>query len=135
MMAAAPALAIAWLTPLTGLVTAGVLVPLLVALYFLKLRRRAAAVPSTLLWKRSVEDVRANTPFQRLRPSLLLFLQLGLLAFVAFAQKWGQLDGQMFVFFVMTVAAAEVAVGLALIVTIFRTKRSTDVDDLAQLKG
>ena len=80
------ALAITWMTPLTGIVVASVLVPLLVALYFLKLRRRPAGVPSTLLWKRSVEDVRANTPFQRLRPSLLLLLQLGLLAFVAFAR-------------------------------------------------
>lgn len=87
-----PALAIAWLTPLTGIAVASVLVPLLVALYFLKLRRRAAAVPSTLLWKRSVEDVRANTPFQRLRPSILLFLQLGLLAFVAFALMQPRMD-------------------------------------------
>ena len=85
-------LAIAWVTPLTGIAVASVLVPLLVALYFLKLRRRATAVPSTLLWKRSVEDVRANTPFQRLRPSLLLFLQLGLLAFVAFALMQPRMD-------------------------------------------
>ena len=75
------------------------------------------------------------------RNAILIFMSVELMlnaanmAFVAFAQKWGKLDGQMFVFFVMTVAAAEVAVGLALIVTIFRTKRSTDVDDLAQLKG
>jgi len=93
MLAAQPALlAIAWMTPLTGIAVASVLVPLLVALYFLKLRRRATAVPSTLLWKRSVEDVRANTPFQRLRPSLLLFLQLGLLAFVAFALMQPRMD-------------------------------------------
>jgi NADH-quinone oxidoreductase subunit K len=64
-----------------------------------------------------------------------LMLNSANLAFVAFAQQWGQLDGQMFVFFVMAVAAAEVAVGLALIVTIFRTKKSTNVDDLSQLKG
>jgi hypothetical protein len=86
------ALAITWMTPLTGIVVASVLVPLLVALYFLKLRRRPAGVPSTLLWKRSVEDVRANTPFQRLRPSLLLLLQLGLLAFVAFALMQPRMD-------------------------------------------
>jgi NADH-quinone oxidoreductase subunit K len=67
--------------------------------------------------------------------SVELMLNAANLAFVAFAHRWGQLDGQLFVFFVMTVAAAEVAVGLALIVTIFRTKRSTDVDDLSQLKG
>ncbi|NJM40027.1 MAG: NADH-quinone oxidoreductase subunit NuoK [Anaerolineae bacterium] len=66
--------------------------------------------------------------------SIELMLNAANLAFVAFAHRWGQLDGQLFVFFVMTVAAAEVAVGLALIVTIFRTKRSTDVDDLSQLK-
>jgi NADH-quinone oxidoreductase subunit K len=75
------------------------------------------------------------------RNALMIFMSVELmlnaanLAFVAFAQRWNQLDGQMFVFFVMTVAAAEVAVGLALIVTIFRTKRSTSVDDLATLKG
>lgn len=75
------------------------------------------------------------------RNALLIFMSVELmlnaanLAFVAFARRWGQLDGQMFVFFVMTVAAAEVAVGLALIVTIFRTKHSTNVDDLSVLKG
>lgn len=88
----APLLAIAWLTPLTGIVVASMLVPLLLALYFLKLRRRAASVPTTLLWKRSVEDMRANTPFQRLRPSVLLFLQLLLLAFVAFALMQPRMD-------------------------------------------
>ncbi len=67
--------------------------------------------------------------------SVELMLNAANLAFVAFGQKWGQLDGQMFVFFVMAVAAAEVAVGLALIVTIFHSKRSTDVDDLSTLKG
>ena len=67
--------------------------------------------------------------------SVELMLNAANLAFVAFAQRWNQLDGQMFVFFVMTVAAAEVAVGLALIVTIFRTRHSTSVDDLATLKG
>ena len=92
-MSAAPLpLAIAWLTPLTGIVVASVLVPLLVSLYFLKLRRRAAGVPTTLLWKRSTEDMRANTPFQRLRPSLLLFLQLLLLGFVAFALMQPRMD-------------------------------------------
>lgn len=75
------------------------------------------------------------------RNALMIFMSIELmlnsanLALVAFARQWGQLDGQMFVFFIVTVAAAEVAVGLALIVTIFRARRSTNVDDLAQLKG
>jgi len=67
--------------------------------------------------------------------SVELMLNSANLAFVAFAHQWGQLDGQMFVFFVMSVAAAEVAVGLALIVTVFRSKKSTSVDELSQLKG
>jgi NADH-quinone oxidoreductase subunit K len=46
-----------------------------------------------------------------------------------------QLDGQIIVFFVMTVAAAEVAVGLALIVAIFKTKKSINVDDISAMKG
>ncbi len=84
--------ALTLLSPLTGLLVAGILVPLLLALYFLKLRRRSLPVPTTLLWKRSVEDMRANTPFQRLRPSLLLVLQLLLLAFVAFALMQPRMD-------------------------------------------
>jgi NADH-quinone oxidoreductase subunit K len=68
--------------------------------------------------------------------SVELMLNAANLAFVAFAREFApSLDGQIFVFFVMVVAAAEVAVGLALIVTIFRTKRSINVDEVSQLKG
>jgi len=56
------------------------------------------------------------------------------LAFVTFARLNGNLDGQVIAFFVMVVAAAEVVVGLAIIVTIFRTRRSASVDDANLLK-
>ncbi|GAA0952284.1 NADH-quinone oxidoreductase subunit NuoK [Nonomuraea longicatena] len=56
------------------------------------------------------------------------------LAFVTFSRQVGNLDGQVIAFFVMVVAAAEVVVGLAIIVTIFRTRRSASVDDANLLK-
>ena len=67
--------------------------------------------------------------------SVELMLNAANLAFVAFARMRGQLDGQIFVFFVMAVAAAEVAVGLALIVTIFRSKHNIDIDQMNSLQG
>ena len=67
--------------------------------------------------------------------SVELMLNAANLAFVAFSSVNNSLDGQIFVFFIMTVAAAEVAVGLALIVAIFRTKKSIDVDQINLLKG
>ncbi|MGN2639247.1 NADH-quinone oxidoreductase subunit NuoK [Nocardia takedensis] len=56
------------------------------------------------------------------------------LAFVTFARMHANLDGQVFAFFTMVVAAAEVVVGLAIIMTIFRARRSTSVDDANLLK-
>ena len=63
-----------------------------------------------------------------------LMLNASNLAFVAFARQHGDLDGQIAAFFVMVVAAAEVVVGLAIIMTIFRTRRSASVDDASLLK-
>jgi NADH-quinone oxidoreductase subunit K len=67
--------------------------------------------------------------------SVELMLSSANLVFVAYARQFLDVAGQVFVFFSMTVAAAEVAVGLALIVTIFRTKRSINVDEINLLKG
>jgi len=66
--------------------------------------------------------------------SIELMLNAGNLALVAFGQRHGNLDGQAIVFFVMAVAAAEVAVGLAIIVAIFRIRRRLSVDDLSIMR-
>ena len=66
---------------------------------------------------------------------LELMLNSANLVFITFANYFQMIDGQVFVIFVMTVAAAEVAIGLALMVTIFRTKHSIDIDQMNSLKG
>jgi len=70
---------------------------------------------------------------------LLMAIELMLLAvnlnFVAFAHFRGDIAGQVFVFFILTVAAAESAIGLAILVVLFRNLRTINVDDLDQLKG
>jgi len=66
--------------------------------------------------------------------SLELMLNAANLALVAFSRFNGNLDGQIFVFFVITVAAAEVAVGLALIVALYRRRQTVQVEDLTTMK-
>jgi NADH-quinone oxidoreductase subunit K len=70
---------------------------------------------------------------------LLMCVELLLLAvnfnFVAFSRFNGDINGQIFVFFVLTVAAAESAIGLAILVVLFRERRSINVEDLSSLKG
>ncbi|MCB9136290.1 MAG: NADH-quinone oxidoreductase subunit NuoK [Anaerolineales bacterium] len=67
--------------------------------------------------------------------SVELMLNSANLLFIAFAQVYQEVGGHVFVFFVMAVAAAEVAVGLALIVAIFRSRGTINIDDLHHLKG
>jgi NADH-quinone oxidoreductase subunit K len=75
------------------------------------------------------------------RNALVIFMSIELmlnsanLAMVAFGSVLKTFTGQIFVFFVIAVAAAEVAVGLALIVEIFKSKRSIDVDQISSMKG
>ena len=70
---------------------------------------------------------------------ILMAIELMLLAvnmnFVAFSHYLGDASGQIFVFFILTVAAAESAIGLAILVVLFRNLRSIDVEDLGSLKG
>lgn len=74
-----------FLNPWTALAAATAASALLLVLYFLKLRRREMLVSSTLLWKKAVQDLQVNAPFQRLRRNLLLFLQLLLLLLLSLA--------------------------------------------------
>jgi NADH-quinone oxidoreductase subunit K len=67
--------------------------------------------------------------------SIELMLNAVNLSFVAFSRHWGNMDGQIFVFMAMVVAAAEAAVGLAIVISIFRNKPTANVDDLNLLKG
>ena len=67
--------------------------------------------------------------------SIELMLNAANLAFVAFARVYDTFSGQIFVFFVIAVAAAEVAVGLALIVEIFKSKKNINIDEMNSLKG
>lgn len=75
------------------------------------------------------------------RNALVMFMSIELmlnsvnLTFVALAKELGLIEGQVAALFVMVIAAAEVTVGLAIIVAIFRTRASANVDELAELKG
>jgi NADH-quinone oxidoreductase subunit K len=70
---------------------------------------------------------------------LLMCIELMLLAvnfnFLAFSRLLGDIDGQVFVFFILTVAAAESAIGLAILVVLFRQRRSINVEEMSSLKG
>ncbi len=74
------------------------------------------------------------------RNAIVMFMSIELmlnavnLTLVAYSRQFGSVDGQVFVFFVLTVAAAEAAVGLAIILAIFRKRRSTDVDDASLMR-
>lgn len=76
-----------------------------------------------------------------MRNALIFFLSIELmlnaanLLFVTFARHWGNVTGLVWVFFVLVVAAAEAAVGLAIIINLFRTKQVVDVDQYDELRG
>ena len=83
-----------WLTPGLAGIAAAIAVPTLLILYFLKLRRRDVEISTTLLWKKAIEDLQANAPFQKLRKNLLLFLQLLVLAAALTAVATPRMQGE-----------------------------------------
>jgi NADH-quinone oxidoreductase subunit K len=91
---------------------------------------------SALLFSISVAGIFLNRKNVLL---LLMCIELMLLAvnfnFIAFSRFLGDTSGQVFVFFILTVAAAEAAIGLAILIVLFRSKRTINVEDLDVLKG
>ena len=83
-----------WLTPTIATIAAAIAVPSLIILYFLKLRRRDVEISTTLLWKKTIQDIQANAPFQRLRRNILLLLQLIVLAGIIAALGQPEFHGQ-----------------------------------------
>ncbi len=91
-------------------------------------------VVSAMLFALGVAGVIVRRNLLVIYMSLELMLNAANLALVAFSRFTDNLDGQVFVFFVITVAAAEVAVGLALIVAVYRKRHTAHVEDLRTLK-
>lgn len=91
-------------------------------------------VVSALLFSLGLLGVLARRNLLIIYMSLELMLNAANLALVAFSRFNNQLDGQMMVFFIITVAAAEVAVGLALIVALYRRRQTAHVEDLQTLR-
>lgn len=100
----------------------------------------SALVPQAVLLSAALFVIGAMGVFLR-RNVITVFMSIELmlnavnLAFVAFSRSWGALDGQVLVFFVLTVAAAEAAVGLAIVIALHRHKDTLDVDAFSMLKG
>ena len=95
---------------------------------------QAYLVVSAILFTLGVVGVLWRRNAIRVLMSIELMLNAGNLAFITFARQFEQADGQIYAFFVITLAAAEAAVGLAIVIAFFRLRESTDLDELSLLK-
>jgi NADH-quinone oxidoreductase subunit K len=94
----------------------------------------AVLVVSAVLFALGVLGVLTRRGAITILMSIEIMLNAANLAFIAFARQLDQADGQVFAFFLMTLAAAEAAVGLAIVIALFRLGGSTDVDDLHRMR-
>ena len=90
----------------------------------------AVLVVSAVLFAMGVLGVLTRRGAITILMSIEIMLNAANLAFIAFSRQFDQADGQIYAFFVMTLAAAEASVGLAIVIALFRLRESTDVDEL-----
>ena len=95
---------------------------------------RAVLLLSGILFTMGVMGVLLRRGAITILMCIELMLNAGNLAFITFARQFNQAEGQVYVFFVMTLAAAEAAVGLAIVIALFRLKETTDVDEIHLMK-
>ena len=95
---------------------------------------RVVLVVSALLFSLGVLGVLTRRGAITILMCVELMLNAGNLAFIAFARTAGTAEAQVYVFFIMTLAAAEAAVGLAIVIALFRLRETTDVDEIHLLK-
>ena len=94
----------------------------------------AVLVVSAVLFALGILGVLTRRGAITILMSVEIMLNAANLAFITFARQFDQADGQVFAFFLMTLAAAEAAVGLAIVIALFRLRESTDVDDLHRMR-
>ncbi|MEM9348221.1 MAG: BatA and WFA domain-containing protein, partial [Planctomycetota bacterium] len=113
-----------FISPLVAAIAAGITIPALVSLYFLKLKRKRMVIPSTLLWQRAVQDLQVNAPFQKIKNNLLLWVQLLLLLLLLFAMARPTQN-----------AMADPGQRVVIVIDHSASMNSTDVDGKARLEA
>lgn len=113
-----------FISPLIAAIAAGITIPALISLYFLKLKRKRMVIPSTLLWQRAVQDMQVNAPFQRIKNNLLLWIQLLLLLLLLIAMARPTQN-----------ALSDPGQRVVIVIDQSASMNATDVDGQARLKA